>query len=206
MTAAIEPELRPEVAAALAEADAQCRRERIPMLGPDKARFLYSLVLREQPALVVECGTAVGYSGLWICAALERNDGGRLITLELDADRAEQAGRRFHSAGVSDRVEQRVGDARETIRALRGPVDFLFLDNGFEHYLPCFRGIEAQLAPAALLVADNAGIGAEQMADYLRLARESYASETHWFETDLDWVRRDAMEVTLFAGAYPAAV
>ena len=47
----------------LAEVEAQCRAERVPMLGPDKAKLLASCVEKVKPSLIVECGTAIGYSG-----------------------------------------------------------------------------------------------------------------------------------------------
>ena len=48
----------------LEEVEEQCREERIPMLGPDKARLLASCVEKAKPSVIVECGTAIGYSGL----------------------------------------------------------------------------------------------------------------------------------------------
>jgi predicted O-methyltransferase YrrM len=53
----------PEVTA---EVDAECRRRSIRMLGAQKASRLTELILEARPKLVVEVGTAIGYSGLWI--------------------------------------------------------------------------------------------------------------------------------------------
>ena len=50
-------------------------------------------------------------------------------------------------------------------------------------------------------MADNAGIGAAGMKDYLDRVRSRYESETEWFEIDLPWGKRDAMEVTVFRKA-----
>jgi predicted O-methyltransferase YrrM len=46
-----------------------------------------------------------------------------------------------------------------------GPIDFLFLDCNFENYYPCFLAVESRLANEALVVADNVGVGADEMAD-----------------------------------------
>ena len=75
---------------------------------------------------------------------------------------------------------------------------FLLLDNNYSNYFPCFRAIESRLTDGATVVADNVGIGAAGMADYLNHVRSHYESRTHWFETDLPWVKRDAMEVTIY--------
>ena len=52
------------------EVEEQCRAERVPMLGPDKAKLLANCVENAKPSLIVECGTAIGYSGLWMLRVL----------------------------------------------------------------------------------------------------------------------------------------
>jgi predicted O-methyltransferase YrrM len=185
----------------VAEVDAECRRRSIPMLGPHKASFLAELVRQAQPQLVVEVGTAIGYSGLWIADVLRELGRGRLITMEQDAERVAEAARSFERAGVANFITQYQGDARELMREVRGPIDLLFLDGGFGNYYPCFLNARPELRDGALLVADNAAIGAAEMADYLAYVREHYPSRTQWFETDLPWSPRDAMEITTYRTA-----
>ena len=59
-------------------------------------------------------------------------------------------------------------------------------------------GVPRPLRDGALIVADNAGIGADEMGDYLDLVRKHYPSRTEWFDTDLAWNPRDAMEITYY--------
>jgi predicted O-methyltransferase YrrM len=165
--------------------DARCRQEKIPMLGP-------------KPNVVVEVGTAIGYSGLWIAMALRELGQGRLLTFEMDPARVAEARRNFERAGISDLVTQYQGDARELLREVRGPFDLLFLDGGFTNYYPCFLACRQQLRDGALLVADNAFVGADEMKDYLDWVRQHYQSRTEWFETDLEWNPRDAMEISVY--------
>ena len=68
------------------------------MLGPEKAKFLAGCVAEAKPSLIVECGTAIGYSGLWMLRVLKAAGTGRLITVEIDADRAAQARANFERA------------------------------------------------------------------------------------------------------------
>jgi predicted O-methyltransferase YrrM len=180
----------------LAEVDAECRLREVKMLGPEKAARLVELIKEAKPGLVVEVGTAIGYSGLWIANGLRELGHGRLITFELDPDRAAEAGQNFKRAGLNQLITQHVGDARQEIRGVAGPVDLLFLDGGFGNYYPCLMNVRDQLSPTALLVADNAGIGADEMADYLDYVRRNYDSHTEWFETDLPWNPKDAMEIS----------
>jgi predicted O-methyltransferase YrrM len=143
-------------------------------------------------------GTAIGYSGLWIADLLQELGKGGLVTFELDADRAAEAGRNFERAGVGKFITQVVGDARERLRDVPEPIDVLFLDGGFENYHACFLACRDRLRDGARIVADNAGIGAGEMADYLDLVRSNYESRTEWFETDLAWNPKDAMEITVY--------
>jgi predicted O-methyltransferase YrrM len=187
----------PEV---LAEVDAECRRRDIRMLGPQRAARLAELVREARPELVVEVGTAIGYSGLWIADVLRELGRGRLITLELDRERAAEAAKNFRRAGVARIITQYTGDARELLKEVPGPIDLLFLDGGFANYYPCLLACRDQLRAGALLVADNAGVGAEQMADYLDFVRRHCVSRTEWFDSDLPWSPRDAMEISVYGG------
>jgi predicted O-methyltransferase YrrM len=192
----------------VADVDAECRKERIPMLGREKAERLVEWIREQRPQLIVEIGTAVGYSGLWIADTLRRLGQGRLVTLELESERAARAKRSFERAGVDSLITQVVGDAREEVGKVQGPIDLLFLDGGFPNYYPCLMNCIGQLRDGALLVADNAGIGAAEMADYLDFVRKHFESRTEWFETDLAWNPRDAMEISRYrAGSWspPAA-
>ncbi len=182
----------------LQEVETQCRAERIPMLGPEKAKFLAACVEKAKPSLIVECGTAIGYSGLWMLRVLKSAGTGRLITVEIEADRAAQARANFERAGMAGLVDSRIGDAQKVLKSIQEPVDFLLLDNNFSNYFPCFQAIESRLTNPATVVADNVGIGAESMADYLEHVRKHYESETHWFDIDLPWVKQDAIEVSIY--------
>lgn len=192
----------------LEEVEQQCRAERIPMLGPEKAKLLASCVEKANPSLIVECGTAIGYSGLWMLRVLRNLGTGRLITVEIDANNAQRARDNFEKAGMTDLVDSRIGDAAEVLKTIQDPVDFLFLDNNKDGYFVCFQAIESRLTDPATIIADNVG-RADQMADYLEHVRSNYESETHWFES---WRRRrggnegnnqrerrrDGMEVSIY--------
>src|SRR5437867_2331463 len=180
------------------EVDAECRRLEIPMLGPQKAARLCELIREARPRIVVEVGTAIGYSGLWIAGTLRQLGQGRLLTFEQDTARAAQAKKAFERAGVADLITQILGDARQRIAEVTDTIDLLFLDGGFANYYPCLKACMGRLRGGALLIADNAGIGAEQMKDYLDHVRRHYPSRTEWFETDLAWNPRDAMEISQF--------
>ena len=49
-----------------------------------------------------------------------------------------------------------------------------------------------------MIIADNVGIGASGMRAYLERVRGDFESRTEWFDLDVPWAKRDAMEVTVF--------
>lgn len=177
--------------------DKYCREKTIYMIGPEKAKRLAELVRKKKPQVVVECGTAVGYSALWIARELKAAGRGKLITIEIDADRARQARANFEKAGLAGVVEVRIGDARKLTAEIKERIDFVFIDCNFSNYHPCFRGLEKRLTAGAVVVADNVGVGAAGMKDYLDHVRKKYRSRTEWFDIDLPWGKRDAMEITV---------
>ncbi len=178
--------------------ETECTERHVPMLGRDKAVFLADLIEKANPVLVVECGSAIGYSGLWIADRLRSIGQGCLLTVEVDKGRATEARANYEAAELTGWIDSRVGDAEQMLARLEEEVDFLFLDNNFGNYMPCFRAIENRLVDGATIVADNVGIGESSMRDYLDHVRSSFESETHWFDVGLPWVDRDAMEVSVF--------
>ena len=182
----------------VSEVDARCREDKIPMIGPVKARFLAEQIKKAAPKCVLECGTAIGYSGLWIAETLKHIGTGRLITVELDGSRSNDARKNFEKAEVDELIDLVVGDAREVVADITHSVDFLFLDNSWSNYFDSFQSVKSRLVDKAVIVADNVGIGSEEMSDYLDFVRGRYKCETFWFETEVAWAERDAMEVTQF--------
>jgi predicted O-methyltransferase YrrM len=144
-------ELRPRRSGVMAEMEALAERDGVPIVHWETGRFLAALCRALDPA-VLEVGTAIGYSTLHMAEQLER---GRIVTLERDPDRAAKALDFLERAGVADRVELVEGDARETIGAIRGPFDLLFVDAAKDEYALYIELAEPQLSERALLVVDN---------------------------------------------------
>jgi predicted O-methyltransferase YrrM len=143
--------LRPERSEVMAEMEAVAARDSVPIVHWETGRMLAVLCRALDPA-VLEVGTAIGYSTLHMAEQLDR---GRVVTLELDPDRAAQARGYFERAGVADRVELVEGDALETIGRLDGPFDLLFVDAAKGEYPRYIELAEPKLSERALLVIDN---------------------------------------------------
>jgi predicted O-methyltransferase YrrM len=106
---------------------------------------------------ILEIGTLGGYSTIWMARGMA--EGGRLITLEYEAKHAEVATANLVRAGLSDRVEIRVGRAGDTLPKLveegRGPFDLVFIDadkQGYTEYLEWSMKLSRR---GTVIVADN---------------------------------------------------
>ena len=117
-------ELRPERSEVMREMEELAERDSVPIVHWETGRML-AVLCRSLDPVVLEVGTAIGYSTLHMAEALDK---GRVVTLERDPTRIEQARGFLERAGVADRVEIVEGDARESIERLEGPFDLLFVD------------------------------------------------------------------------------
>ena len=143
--------LRPERSDVMREMEALADRDGVPIVNWETGRLLATLCRATDP-VVLEVGTAIGYSTVHMAEQLER---GRIVTLEFDPDRAASARGFFERAGVADRVELVQGDANDTIPGLEGPFDLLFVDATKDEYRRYIELAEPKLSGRALLVVDN---------------------------------------------------
>lgn len=144
--------------------------ERMKNIPPETGRFLRILAQAHGSKRLLEVGTANGYSALWLGEAA-RTQGGRVWTIERDPPRVQLAWRNIERAGLSEVIEVLEGDARQVLRTLEGPFDLVFLDGEKVQYQEYWSLVYPKLAEGGLLVADNAGTHAREMADYLETVR-----------------------------------
>jgi len=159
----------------MAELEMRAEREQlrgvadgIDALDPEAAKLLYIMALGGKAKNIIEVGTGVGYSTLWLGAAAKVL-GGRVVTCEMEPDKAAEAQANFAQAGLSDCVEVLVGDAREMLRVRDqdGPVDLLFLDATFGHYETYFDVVYKRLGVGSMIIADNVVEDAFDLDDYI---------------------------------------
>jgi caffeoyl-CoA O-methyltransferase len=120
------------------------------LTGPVEGRLLEFLVWMIQPRLVLELGTYSGYSALSMARALPPD--GRIITCELDPDRAAFARRHVERHG---RIAVREGAALDTIATIDEPLDLVFVDADKDGYVDYYEAVVPKLSPKGLIVADN---------------------------------------------------
>jgi predicted O-methyltransferase YrrM len=152
----IEATGRPPHPVFLEMEEAASGMQRIPILSRDSGRVL--AVLAAGRRRIVEFGTAIGYSTLWMALAMPPD--GRIATIDPDESRTGRAREFWRRAGVpDDRIEVVNAPALEAFRGadprLGGPFDMVFIDALKEEYQGYLDAVRDRLAPGALVVADN---------------------------------------------------
>ncbi|WP_407179996.1 O-methyltransferase [Bradyrhizobium sp. STM 3562] len=143
-------------------------------VSPTYGRFLYMIARASKATRIVEFGTSMGISTIYLAAALRDNGGGHLIGSELEPAKVARARANLDAAGLADLVDIREGDALETLRDVGGEVHLLLLDGAFALYLPILKLIEARLQPGAVVLGENAF--EPGYLDYVRNPANGYVS------------------------------
>ncbi|MET0790597.1 MAG: class I SAM-dependent methyltransferase [Polyangiaceae bacterium] len=156
---------------------------------PAYGRFLYALARARNATRIVEFGTSMGVSTIYLAAALRDNGGGQLIGTELESGKVARARAHLDAAGLADLVEIREGDALETLKDVGGTVDVLLIDGAFTLYLPVLKLIEPHLSPGAVILGENAF--EQGFRDYVRNPANGYLSQ----QLDIDAGRSNEFAV-----------
>jgi caffeoyl-CoA O-methyltransferase len=124
-------------------------------ISPDQGALLTLLVRITGASNALEVGTFTGYSA--ICIAQGLPDSGRLTCLEVDSGFGAIAQRNLHAAGVEDKVEIRLGPARDSLEAMPAEpaFDFAFIDADKQSYAVYYELVLARVWPGGLILLDN---------------------------------------------------
>ena len=160
--------------------------DKMVALDRDKAEFCYLLCRSLQARRVVEAGTSFGVSTLYLAAAVRDNqvENGVVIGTEYEPKKVEIARANFKKAGLSEFIELRQGDLRETLKDISGPVDFMLVDI-WEVALPALELVSSSLRPGAIIACDNTTVDAAEYVDYfefVNVPRNRFRTMTVPFE------------------------
>ena len=125
-------------------------------VSPEYGRFLYAIARARKATRMVEFGTSMGISAIYLAAALRDNGGGHFIGSEMEPAKVARARANLDAAGLADLVDIRAGDALETLKDVGGAIDLLLVDGAFSLYLPVLKLIEPWLKPGAVILGENA--------------------------------------------------
>ena len=134
--------------------DARGRRWRDMNVPEADGQRLYDLIVEHGYTRALEIGTSTGHSAIWIAWALSKT-GGKLITVEIDERRYNQALQYFQEVGLSEYIDARLADAHELVPRLEGPFDFVFIDADKDWYTRYFQAVLPKLTLGGCLTAHN---------------------------------------------------
>ena len=122
-------------------------------VSPSHGKLLWILARLVNAKRILEVGTLGGYSAIWMARALP--EGGKLISLEAVTKHAEVARKNIERAGLSAKVEVRVGQALASLPSLQGPFDFAFIDADKQNNAEYFAWALKLARPGSVIVVDN---------------------------------------------------
>ena len=148
------------------------RIARFRNIEPESAQFLAQLVYIQQPQQILEIGTSTGYSTLWLAYAAQQVNA-RLTTLEIDAERSQQAASHLADFNLSNGVEFWVGDAAEYLKQSQAIFDFILLDAERDAYVDYWPDLKRLMCVSrGVLVVDNVLSHADQVTDFIAIIQQ----------------------------------
>lgn len=147
--------------------------DKMVALDRDKAEFCYQLCRSLRASRVVEAGTSFGISTLYLAAAVRDNqvENGVVIATEHEPAKTAIARENFQLAGLSEFIELREGDLRQTLQDVGGPVDFMLVDI-WDVALPALELVAPRLRPGAIVACDNTTVDVDEYRDYFRFVND----------------------------------
>lgn len=154
--------LRPKLDPVLDDMSKFAKKNQVPVVSHEVGKFLEIMTLIKDPERVLEIGTAIGFSGIFIARALKT--GGKLTTIDLSEPNIEIAKKNFARAGVENKVEIIFGDAIKSLVKLKGEYlskmkpklfDMAFIDAKKEEYRDYLNHTIDLMSHGGIIIIDN---------------------------------------------------
>ncbi|TMU87568.1 O-methyltransferase [Bacillus sp. BHET2] len=122
-------------------------------VSPNQGKFLSLLAQMKGAKRILEIGTLGGYSTIWLARALPAD--GRIVTLEYSEEHAKVAGENIRNAGLTEKVEIKIGAALDTLPTLEGEFDFIFIDADKQNNVHYLEWALRLSVPGTVIITDN---------------------------------------------------
>lgn len=139
--------------------------------GHMQGKILETFSYMIKPQRILEVGTYTGYSA--ICLANGLAEGGKLITIDINDEISHIAQAYFQKAGMTGKIDFKIGDAREIIPTLNEAWDLVFIDADKENYAVYYDLIFEKLKPGGFIIADNVLWSGKVLEPYDELDQET---------------------------------
>lgn len=128
------------------------KENHIPIIKDDGCDFLIEFCKRNKPKKILEIGTAVGYSGSMMLLNCPDSN---LTTIEINEQSFNMAKNTFKELGLTNKVNQILGDAIKVIKQLNEKYDLIFLDGPKGQYIFYYEDLKKLLNKGGYILADN---------------------------------------------------
>ena len=150
-------------------------------IGADQGNLMALLVKLIGAKRCLEIGTYTGYSALAVALALPKD--GRLVCCDISEEWTNVGKPFWKKAGVDKKIDLRIGPALETLKKLKGPFDFVFIDADKENYLNYYERCLELLRPGGLIAVDNVlwsgEVANEKAKDGMTVALRKFNDAVH---------------------------
>lgn len=143
----------PELPGELFSLEQRALADHVPIIRRGTRSFLRWILAERRPGRILEIGTAVGFSALFM--AWYAPEPVRIVTVEQDARRIAEARKNFAAAGRKKQITLLEGDAAEILPGLSGPFDMIFMDAAKGQYPFLLPQAKRLMAQGGLLITDN---------------------------------------------------
>ena len=143
----------PELPGELFSLEQRALADHVPIIRRGTRSFLRRILAERRPGRILEIGTAVGFSALFM--AWYAPEPVRIVTVEQDARRIAEARKNFAAAGRQGQITLLEGDAAEILPGLSGPFDMIFMDAAKGQYPFLLPQAKRLMAQGGLLITDN---------------------------------------------------
>lgn len=145
--------MNPDAEGTLRDIELEALREEVPIIRKETREWIKTMLLIKMPVRVLEVGTAVGFSAIYMSRFLPEQ--GHITTIEKWEPRIRKAKENFKRAGVEDRITLLEGDAADLLKELQGTFDFIFMDAAKGQYIHFLPDVIRLLEAGGILISDN---------------------------------------------------
>lgn len=131
----------------------EAEENRVPVIRREAGEFIKMLIMMNKPKRILEIGSAIGFSAIFMSRFLE--GGAHITTIENYQPRIEEAKKNIERAGAQDVITLLEGDALEILPGLSGEYDMVFMDAAKGQYGSFFKDAIRLLREDGILLCDN---------------------------------------------------
>lgn len=145
--------MNPDEEGIIREIEQEALADEVPIIRRETKEWIKTMLLIKKPVSVLEVGTAVGFSAIYMSQFLPED--GHITTIEKWEPRLVKAGDNFKRAGVEDRITLLGGDAADILKDLQGLYDFIFMDAAKGQYIHFLPDVIRLLDKGGVMISDN---------------------------------------------------